>query len=220
MALRPRTLCPCLVLAIVRVAGALRLLPTASPFTLTARSTAITLLWNLRTRPKCPPTPRTVPPLHERPSAQITCTERPPPAPNTISRRRTCNRAPRPHTRRFRSCISVRPQAGYRPPQQGGSIPMSTPGSIPVSVEGASRSPASPSKTAGSKSSQRRESLRRRQRLRRSVGCESKNEIRSQEAQLDHQAPRRWHHQNLLVCLARWSSPQGQAGHARIHCEL
>src|SRR5258708_5138667 len=139
MALRPRTLCPCLVLAIVRVAGALRLLPTASPFTLTARSTAITLLWNLRTRPKCPPTPRTVPPLHERPSAQITCTERPPPAPNTISRRRTCNRAPRPHTRRFRSCISVRPQAGYRPPQQGGSIPMSTPGSIPVSVEDTDR---------------------------------------------------------------------------------
>ncbi len=71
----------------------------------------------------------------QRPSAQITCTERPPPAPNTISPRRTCNRAPRPQTRRFRSRISVRSQAGYRPPQQGGSIPMSTPGSIPVSVE-------------------------------------------------------------------------------------
>ncbi len=70
MALRPCTLCPCLVLAIIGVAGALGLLPDAPSLPLAGGSTAIMLLRNLRTRPECLAAARTSPALHGCISAQ------------------------------------------------------------------------------------------------------------------------------------------------------
>jgi hypothetical protein len=75
MALRPGTLRPCLVLAIVGVARALGPLPAAPAFTLTGNLTAVTLPWNLRPRPECLVAARTSRALHRCISAQVTCAE-------------------------------------------------------------------------------------------------------------------------------------------------
>jgi hypothetical protein len=75
MGLRPGTLCPCLVLAIIGVTFTLGPLPAAPAFTLAGGRTAVTLLGHLRPRPECLAAGNTSPHLHRCISAQVNLRE-------------------------------------------------------------------------------------------------------------------------------------------------
>jgi hypothetical protein len=138
MALRPRTLGPCLVLAIIGIALALGALPAASAFSLAGNLTAVVLSWHLRPQPERPAAARTSPAFHRCISAQIACAKH-------LRRRRLNikNSAARyPQSRRSRPLppqpSRSRHQSTVRSRHEGGSIPMSIPGSIPLSVKACS----------------------------------------------------------------------------------
>jgi hypothetical protein len=134
MALRPRTLGPCLVLAIIGIALALGTLPAASAFSLAGSLTAVVLSWHLRPQPECPAAARTSPAFHQCISAQIACAKhlrRRRPNIKTAAARHPQSRRSRPLPQPCRS----RHLSEVRSPHEGGSIPMSIPGSIPVSVK-------------------------------------------------------------------------------------
>ena len=64
MAIRPGALRLTLIGAVVGITVQLAELPTAPALTLTGRQGAITLMWNLRTRPECSVACRAPPALH------------------------------------------------------------------------------------------------------------------------------------------------------------
>src|SRR3981081_2430127 len=116
MAVGPGPLRLTLIVTVVGVTAQLALLPAAPPLTLTGRQGAITLMWNLRTRPECSAACRAPPALHGCVSANK-------------KRRAWANQSVGDN-----HADSHRDTVGRK--QVSGSIPMSKGGSILVSVEG------------------------------------------------------------------------------------
>src|SRR3972149_7662778 len=139
VSLTPRALAPRIVLAIVGIIAPLGLLPSSAPLALTHRSAAVTLIRDLRTRPKELTAPVALPPpLHARFSVHSNCTAA---CTATSEDHNVCTTHVDREPSRFvsRELDDIERREMQLPNQISGSISASRGGSIPVSAKGVTK---------------------------------------------------------------------------------